>query len=391
MTSDQTPAEPAPRPPQGAVGPTVPSSLLWPLVGAGAAGAVVAMVVFAIAGLVAGNDPGVNALDARLGTIEKQVRELAARPAPATVDPKTLDDLGARLAKLEAAVAAPRLPVTDPALANRIATVENDTKVLGERIGVVARRTDEIAVISGEARTRVDALTSALAELKQIVTRQAATAVNRGEFDAAANRLAAIERSATEIAAELARQGAQEVRDRAARSALTAAALKSVIERGDPFAAELGAAKSFALDPRTLASLEPFARDGVPSMAVLGRELSMLVPALTQAAGSPPRDAGYLERLQANAEKIVRVRPIDNVPGDDALARIARIELRAAQLDVNGALAELAKLPPQLRAPAQAWIARAEAQIAAIELSRRFATEAVAALGKPVQSRNAPQ
>ena len=300
--------------------------------------------------------------------VERQLRELAARPAPVTVDPKALAELGARLAKLEAAVAAPRPPATDPALANRITSVENETKVLGERIGVVARRTDEIAVIAGDARTRIDALTSALAELKQIVTRLGATSVNRSEFDAAANRLVAIERSTTEITAELARQAGQEVRDRAARSALTAAALKTVVERGDPFIAELGAAKSFALDPRTLAPLEPFARDGVPSAAALGRELSLLVPALTQAAGSPPREGGYLQRLQANAEKIVRIRPVETVTGDDAAAIVARIELRAAQLDVNGALAELAKLPPQLRAPAQAWIARAQAQIAAIEL-----------------------
>jgi hypothetical protein len=311
------------------------------------------------------------------------VRDLAGRPAPVTVDPRAFDDLAARLAKLETAVATPRPPLSDPALANRITSIENETKVLGERIGVVARRTDEIAVIAGEARKSVDALTAAIADLKQEVARLSSTAVNRNEFGAVANRVVTLERTATEIAAELARQAARETRDRAARIALAATALETAVERGDPFTAELAAAKAFATDPTPLAPLEPFATSGVPSAAALSRDLSLLVPALAQGAGSPQREGGYLQRLQANAEKIVRIRPTDDIPGDDPAAIVARVELRAGALDIDGALAELAKLPAQLRAPAQAWITRAQAQIAAIALARRFATEAVAALAKP--------
>ena len=50
-------------------------------------------------------------------------------------------------------------------------------------------------------------------------------------------------------------------------------------------------------------------------------------------------------RLQANAEKLVRIRPIEETSGNDPLAIVARIEIRAAQADIAGALAELAKLP----------------------------------------------
>jgi hypothetical protein len=87
--------------------------------------------------------------------------------------------------------------------------------------------------------------------------------------------------------------------------------------------------------------------------------------------------------LQANAEKLVRIRPIEEFAGDDPAAIIARIEARAAQADLAGALAELAKLPPGLRAGAQGWIAKTEARNAAVELSRRFAADAVAALATP--------
>jgi hypothetical protein len=110
-----------------------------------------------------------------------------------------------------------------------------------------------------------------------------------------------------------------------------------------------------------------------------------LLPALRQAIGATARDGNFLERLQANAEKIVRIRPIDDVAGDDPAAALARIEARAAQSDSAGALAELAKLPASLRAPAQAWIAKAEARHAAVEASRRFAAAALAALGQPAR------
>ena len=128
-----------------------------------------------------------------------------------------------------------------------------------------------------------------------------------------------------------------------------------------------------------LAPLEEFAGSGTPSAAALARELLALAPALLQGPRAP-RDAGFLDRLQANAEKLVRVRPVEEVPGDEPAAVVARIEVRAAQLDLAGALTELAKLPAPLRAPAQAWIAKAQARETAMEASRKFAADAIAAL-----------
>jgi len=46
-------------------------------------------------------------------------------------------------------------------------------------------------------------------------------------------------------------------------------------------------------------------------------------------------------------------------------------------------LAELSKLPPDARAPAQAWIKKAEARTAAIAAAQSLAQTALAALAKP--------
>jgi len=169
--------------------------------------------------------------------------------------------------------------------------------------------------------------------------------------------------------------------DRASRLAVAASALRNAVEHGDPFTAELAIVKPLAPDANAIAALEPFAASGVPGNAALGQELAAIVRPMLGANGAAPRDGNFLDRLQANAQKLVRVRPIDAEPrGDDRAAMLTRVEQRATQGNIAGALTELNKLPAEARAPAQAWIAKTEARNKAIEASRRLAADAVAAL-----------
>jgi hypothetical protein len=78
----------------------------------------------------------------------------------------------------------------------------------------------------------------------------------------------------------------------------------------------------------------------------------------------------------------VRIRPVSEAPGEDAAAIIARADAKASNGDIAGALAEISQLPDTARAPAQAWIKKAEAQVAALAAARRLAENAVGALGK---------
>jgi hypothetical protein len=166
------------------------------------------------------------------------------------------------------------------------------------------------------------------------------------------------------------------------RTAVIGAALAAVVERGDPFADELAAARALVPEAGALAPLEGFAATGVPGADALARELTDLAPALLQAAAAAPPEGGILEKLQANAQRLVRIRPIEEVPGDDSAAVIARVEIKAARGDVAGALMELGNLPATVRAPAQAWISKAQARAAALAASRAFAADTLAALAK---------
>ena len=367
-------------PPRRGAGPWLP-------LGAGVAGGAVVLAALLIANLVPGRDAAAPAPDARLARLEQQLRELAARPLPAPADRAVIDDLTARLARIETALANPRAAATDPALANRISTLEGEVKAMAETVSILGRRSDETAAVAREARQRADTTAAALAELTQRVARLSTAPAPRGELDALGKRVDSIERAGKAVEAELAKQAAAAAvaSDKPLRLAVVASALKSAVERGEPYAGEFAAAQALAPDAKALAPLDAFAATGVPSAAALARELTALAGTLRQAAqqaaGTPPRD-GFLEKLQASAEKLVRVRPLEEVAGDDPPAIVSRIEVKAAQADLAGALAELAKLPPALRAPADAWIAKAQARAAAVEASRAFAAAALAGLGK---------
>jgi hypothetical protein len=77
----------------------------------------------------------------------------------------------------------------------------------------------------------------------------------------------------------------------------------------------------------------------------------------------------------------VRIRRIDEAPGDDPAAVIARADVKATRGDIAGALAEIDKLPDKVRAPASGWISTARARIAALDAARQLSTHALQALG----------
>jgi hypothetical protein len=339
------------------------------MIGAGVVGAGVVLVVLGAMGLLVNPNNGLSSVDARLAGLELEVRDLAGRTPVTGVDARALDEVVGRVDTLEAAVVTSRPAAGDPSISSRIASIDGEVKALAETIGTLGRRNDEAAAAARAAQTRADATAAALAALAQKLP--AGAAVERSQVDALAGRVAAIESSEKTTA-----RG-----DRAVRLVLVATALNAAVERGDPFAGELAAAKALGADPKLTAALEPFAAAGLPTTAALARELSALAPSLRPAASAPVRE-GFLDRLQVNAEKLVRVRPTEEVVGTDAAAIASRVEAKAAQEDIAGAQAELAKLSTTARAPAEAWLKQAQARAAALDASRRLAADALSGLGK---------
>jgi len=298
----------------------------------------------------------------------------AIQPASAPPAPQlsaAIDGLAARVAGLE-----PKVGKPDPAAAARTEALEKT---------VAALRTELAAT-----RAQGEKLASAVNEVKSAPRGDGAASPDLSGID---ERIAKIESQMRTQGAEIAQQGskladttatAKPADDMPLRRLVSAALLDVLVRAGDPYPAALAATKALTPNPDVLKPLDQFAEKGVPNAGKLSRELLALVPKLSPAA--QPNDAttgtGIVERLQAGAAKLVKIERTDTV-GNDRGAVVSRITAAALRNDFNEARRELMTLEPADRAAAQSWLERANARDAALEASRQFAADAMAALAKP--------
>jgi hypothetical protein len=333
-------------------GSTRAAPAIWQIFIAGFVGAAImtaALLALWFAGLVPSRDAG---------------------SAPA--DPASVTALNQRLAKIESSMA--KLPASDQGTSERLSAADNALKSLGIALTAINKRSDEVAANAAEARARADASEKALTELRnsvQDLTKNSSAGLSPADVDSVQKRLAILEQVVKNAPT-----------DRGARLALSAATLRDTVVSGAPFSGELDEVKSLGAGEKALASLAPFAATGVPQAPALAQELHQLIPAMQKAAGAQAPAGSFLDRLQANAGKLVRIRPLDAPAGDDAAAVLTRLDIESTRADIPAALADLERLDSAVRAPAQAWIAKAQARQATLAAARQLAADTARALGK---------
>lgn len=207
--------------------------------------------------------------------------------------------------------------------------------------------------ISGGIDSRLEETAGSFAEQAKAledrvdgVEKQSNTYVNLPE------RIAALETELGSIAGQIAGQksaldelqtkandGSQE---KAAR-AIAAAALKSDIDRGIPFAQSLANLKSLADKPDELAALDLFSETGVPTAEALSTGFTLLEDGLIEAI-TPKAGDDLASRLAAGAKSLVKVRPINPESGDGPVALVSLISKKLE----DGKLTEASELWSQL-------------------------------------------
>ena len=292
-----------------------------------------------------------------------------APPAAPQVTSATVDALSGRVAAVEARAGK---PAADPAVTARLDALEKSVGTLRSEIASLRAQSDRTASALNESKStpRDTVASSGLAALHQ--------------------RISQLERASTTARAELAQQGekiaadAKVIDDKPLRYVVAATLLDVAVRHNDPYEAQLNAARSLAAKPEMLKPLDAFAASGIPTPAALNRELLNIVSKLSPPPEAPSSSAGLVERLQAGASKLVRIERTDGV-GNDRGAIVTRVTAAALRNDFVEARRELKTLPEADRAPAQAWLDKADARDAALAASRKFADDALAGLTKPVQ------
>jgi hypothetical protein len=134
--------------------------------------------------------------------------------------------LNDRLAKIESSIA--KTPAGDPGVSERLSAADNAVKSLGIALTALNKRNDEVAA-------RAEAADKAITELRDSVqglSRTTLGTLSAADVEALQKRLATLEQAVRSTTG-----------DKAARLALTAAALRDAVIRGVPFTAELEEAR----------------------------------------------------------------------------------------------------------------------------------------------------
>lgn len=261
-----------------------------------------------------------------------------------------LDDLDKRVrAVATTAAQADRGSTSDPAIAELRGRITG----LESRPGASLDAEKDVAVLKGEIAKLQTAMTEAAAKAKAD-----ASALSSGEEKALA----------------------------AARASAVigiAARLSAALDSGLPFATDLGLLAPLAKDDAKLseivAGLQPLAATGVAGRTTLAASF----PAVAKSAlADDLADDSFGERLLGKLKGLVSLRRVGaDVPGDTVEAKLARAEAALNAGDIAKALALVKSLPPQAAKAATAWLARADAHLAAQRAVDQLAAHAVALLG----------
>ncbi|HEY0910229.1 MAG TPA: hypothetical protein VGD75_08345, partial [Bradyrhizobium sp.] len=179
----------------------------------------------------------------------------AVQPAPVTpqVSVAAVDSLAARIAGLESKTSKPVAPATDPAAVARIAALEKSQTSLRDELVALRAQSEKLAAnVSAVKSTPGDA---------------AAATVDLSAINARLDQIESAARAAT------AQQNAKPADDAVLRRVVVASLLDLSVRQGEPFTNALNAAKALAPDAPALTSLDGFAAGGVPTAAILSREL----------------------------------------------------------------------------------------------------------------------
>jgi len=362
----------------GAAGAVVTRDLWMPLLGDGTVTA----------------DAAADAAGAQAAALEEIEQRLAALESD-------LADLDGRLGMLGAA------PDTGEAVSGLTSGLDDLAKRVGALEGGV--QGDGAAAALEPLQQNVENLSARLASLEEVAGRVASLEATTGGGEDAAEALAKLTEEANALAGRLAetegRLGSLEEADSALRSevealdaadragveaatdgtalALAIGQLRVALRLSSPYAAELDQVRGLVQNDAEAASLlEPLAANadrGVPTLEGLRRRFPEAARTAA-AAGQGDNAEGFMGGVLRRISKVVSVRPVGMVEGEDAGSVVARAESRLGDGDLAGAVGELDGLTGLAAEAMASWRAQAEARLAADQAVSALAALAIGKL-----------
>jgi len=146
-----------------------------------------------------------------------------------------------------------------------------------------------------------------------------------------------------------------------------------------PFEEELAAVALLRPEDAYLLQLEPFAEDGVPTLAMLQAEFPAVARRVARAAQTPEELTAW-GRVWTWLGQFISFRRTGDTDGETTAAILARAEQRLSEGDLDATLDEMNALPPSTHDAAAEWMARAEARDALDQVITALSAEIIAEL-----------
>ncbi|MEY4982976.1 MAG: hypothetical protein RIR62_1242 [Pseudomonadota bacterium] len=269
---------------------------------------------------------------------------------------------GDEIAALKAALANPPVAAPDPALADRLAALEERVQTtpadLEARLAALESRP---AATGGADPAALEALRAEIAALKS----GGAATVQANDLAAAAEaRLAEVQAAAEALRAET------EAATAATRRAAALTRVSAALESGAPFAAALA-----DLDGDVPPVLAGAAEAGLPTLGSLQESFPAAARQALDAAIHADMGASWTERVGNFLRVQTGARSLEPREGGDPDAILSRAEAAVATGDLTAALTEIAALPEAAQAAMSDWTAAAATRLQAAEAIAALAAQ----------------
>jgi hypothetical protein len=320
--------------------------------------------------------PANEALDRRIATLEAQTRGLseaanAARTA-AEASQKQVADLANRPAPERASPASAAPAPPDPAIREGLDRLGSRLEALEGRLATMAP-----AAAIDELRASLQNVQSGAEERNRAVTAaigavQATTTALNQRLEANSQELGKLSAEVGKLPPTLLQAGLRSV---------VAGQIGQNLRAGLPLGAGLSALERLGASGPALDPLRPYAAQPAPSAAALAAEFK---PIAEKIMAEPQGPAGSIaDRLLRIADKVVTVKAVGDGSGRDVPGLVGRIESALSRGALPEAAAAWDSLPDEPKRLSAEWGIRLKARIAADNAAQKLGADSLAALDAP--------
>ncbi|MBV2141926.1 hypothetical protein KUG47_00260 [Falsochrobactrum sp. TDYN1] len=309
--------------------------------------------------------PGAHVAADQLTRMEQQIADLRTNPVPAPLDEASKTELAALQKNVQAA------EIKAEAVAGTLSELQQQFEAL-------PKAAEGGAPVDTAALTaRLEALETQLSAAKNQADQAAASVSgNSGTISSLEQKLVSLQDKVSEAA-----------RQPDASALIAANALRTAIDRGGSFKAELDTYAALAPDDRSVAGLSAFADKGVPTVADLNAWFGPVANRIVGTENKLPADAGIWDQLKASARGLVSVRPVaGDVSGTGVGPTTARMEAALQAGDLGRAIGEWELLPADAKAVSEEFAGQMKARRDADALIQRLVADSL----EPKSPTNAP-